>query len=366
MNPEFREFTPADNLGSAEACPHGIPLSEPCATCAQEAQKEQSAWNRVRELQKASIFTRMDPNSPEGRMTNPEGREFVIEAVRNPEQAEVGEVQSLLERTFGEEEVDPQDALRLGLEGKTEFGTPDIAKYKIYAVKDSEGKVVSTVTGGLLDVKTKNGDPTGKTIFMVGYAVTDPSCRQGGLAREAYISALMDCAMEAQRTGKRFAFAAGECTYTSEKFWNKVGWERAYKKVEGEEEKYRELKYVQPPLTFNPDTGEPAEDAGAVPEHVMIDALGGGKPTERDLSETIWAFYRWSSIKPREAFTSDEAYQNHLRYAEGLCDDFGGELSQDLELAFFTGEERKQARERGALFREHVAADHGRAGKEDF
>ena len=128
-------------------------------------------------------------------------RRFKIETIEHRDSPDLSQVQDLFVDTFGEAEVDPEEILRSAVEGKTPWGTEDDTKYRVHIIKDAEGKVISTLTGGRLDLLDKESKPTGKQMFMVAYAVTDPNARQGGLAREAYISAIMDAAQKAKEEG---------------------------------------------------------------------------------------------------------------------------------------------------------------------
>ncbi|MBU6500284.1 MAG: hypothetical protein KGJ89_00400 [Patescibacteria group bacterium] len=331
-----------------------------------EAAKSRPVWRTVKKLQRESKFSRQSPDSPSGEIEI-NGDKFKIEAIERSDSPELTEVQGLFERTFGKEEVDSEEILRAAVEGKTPFGTKDGVVYKVFVVKNAEGKVVSTVTGGSLDLYDEQNKPTGKKMFMVAYAVTDKECRQGGLAREAYTSAIMDSAIDAESDGKELAFAAGEFTYTSENFWNKVGWSRSYMENPEDPKKYEEVKYVQPALDFDEDTGLPAEGSGEAPEHLMIDSFGQQPPSKIDVMQTVRAFYRWNNIWPQEAFKDNPAaYQAHLDYNNKIADEFEGDLNNNGQLIFLTKEARERARGKGLLFREYAAADHGQAGKEDF
>ena len=353
-------------LPQGDVCVHGIALGEVCEQCSKGAIESQPSWRTVRRLQAESKFIRKNPDSPVGEIEI-NGEKFTVAHIESRESPELSEVQSLFERTFGKEEVDSEQVLRNAVEGKSCFGTEEGVTYQVFVVKDAEGRVASTVTGGILDLRKKDGAPTSKTMFMVAYAVTDKNCRQSGLAREAYISAIQQAAIAAEREGKRLGFAAGECTYTSERFWNRVGWSRAYMQKPDDKKKYEEVRYVQPALDFDAKTGRPAEDAGVAPEHLMIDSFDQKPPSKEEVVQTVRAFYRWNNVWPEEAFEgNDIAYQTHLNHSRSLSAEFEGDLAENGQLIFLTKENREKAREQGLLIREYVAADHGSAGEEDF
>ena len=331
------------------------------------ASKDESSKISILErLIAKSKFKRSNPDNPNTELKIGEKR-FMIEGIERGDSPDISQVQNLFIKTFGEEEVDPEEILRSGVEGKTPWETDDLCKYRIHVIKNSEGEVVSTVTGGLLDLLDNENNPTGKKMFMVAYAVTDPQARQGGLAREAYISAIMDAAKSARSEGKELAFAAGECTYTSERFWNNVGWKRVYGATSLEDKKaYTELKYVQPALDFDETTGKPAEDAGEAPEHLMIDSFGRMPPTKEEILQTIQAFYRWCNRWPPEAFENEEAYEKHQEYVSVIEEQFKKQLAESGQLIYLDQSSRKKAKERGVAIEEYAEADQGDSGKEDF
>jgi hypothetical protein len=160
----------------------------------------------------------------------------------------LSEVQELLEKTFGPEEVDPEEIMRSSVDGLTPWGTED-DRYRIVLVRNQEKKLVSLFAGAQLELLDEKGNPINESVYFGGYAVTLPGKRQKGLAREAYASAIIDATKQARSEGKTLKFAIGECTSSSENFWNKVGWKRIYAKDRGSKE-YSELRYIQPALEF--------------------------------------------------------------------------------------------------------------------
>ena len=232
-----------ESAPEAEMCSHHVAFSEYCEACKMHAIEAQPAWRAATNLEAESKFTRINPDSPATEIEM-NGERFSIQSIESRDDPTLTEVQALFEKTFGAEEVDPEEILRSAVEGKTPSGTKDI-KYRVFVVKNSKGEVISTVTGGILDLPGGGSEKRKEKMFMVAYAVTDKNARQYGLAREAYISAIKDAALRAEREGNTLGFAAGECTYTSEQFWNKVGWRRVYMQVPDAQNKYEEVRYVQ-------------------------------------------------------------------------------------------------------------------------
>lgn len=327
-----------------------------------QAPVEQPCWDMIRKLQQESEFKRSDADSANCEI-EVEGRKYRIEVVEDGESPKLGKVQELFERTFGEEEVDPEEILRTSVDGKNPWGGPDV-KYRIVTVWDEQGELVSTVAGAQLDLLSEDKQPTGEAVYFVGYAVTDKSSRQKGLAKEAYISALIDASREAGSEGKTLKFAFGECTATSEDFWNKVGWKRIY--AETGKKEYTELPYVQPALDFNEETGAVAEGAGEAPEHVMIDSFGRMPPAKQDVASAYEAMLKYCVEWPRDGFSSDEAFAAQRQYVGGIKKEFHDFLNENGQLIYLDKRNRAKAGKEGLKINEYAVENGGDTGKEDF
>src|SRR3989344_5590050 len=249
---------------------------------AEHRQEEPIATAALDKLMKESKFARLDPSNPDTKIER-DGKQFTIELVPDGKAEVLSDVQKLFVDTCGQEEVDPEEILRTAVDGTTFWGSTDATKYRVHVIKDDQGEVLATLTGGRLPLVDSEGRSLGKQMFMVAYAVTAEKGRQQGLAREAYISAIMQAAKDAQAEGQQLAFSAGEAVHTSESFWNSVGWRRIY--LQQESGSYEELKYVQPALDFDLATGEVAEGAGIAPEHMMIDSFENTEPTKMMYSQ---------------------------------------------------------------------------------
>lgn len=321
-----------------------------------------SAKRSMERLMEGSPFARQNPDSPNTTIELGE-RKFTVSSIENGEHPDVEAVQNLLVKIFGEEEVDPIEYLKSGIEGKTPSGEEDETAYRVHIVKDEEGNIVSMVSGGLMDLR---GVGEYKSMYMVAYAVTDPDSREKGLAREAYISAIIDAARSAAAEGKELAMVAGECTYTSERFWNKVGLKRGYISKVGNENEYRELEYVQPAIEFNKKTGAVKKGAGEVPEHLMIDTFGQQHPTKEVFMSAIDAFNRWCYNWAPDEFSSKKAYDAHASYIQGIKDAFESQFEEGGKIILLDGDSREKRRSTGLVIEEYVAADQQGAGEEDF
>jgi hypothetical protein len=341
-------------------CPHGADPAE-CEACWLE---KQPAWQTIEKLQKGGPFERSDRHSADCTIES-EGKKFRIEVIEKGEDPEIKNVHRLFLKTFGKEEIDPQKVTREAVDGYSPDWNTHFPKYRIVTVKDERGRLASVFTGAQLDVLDENGKPTGEAVFSVGYAVTAETKRQKGLAREAYISALIDAAKQAKDEGKTLKFAIGECTYTSEKFWNNVGWKRIYAQTK-DKKNYAELKYMQPALDFDEETGKPTEDADECPEHLMIDSFGRNPPNTEEVKRSYEALLHYNGDWPESAFESSKAHQTHIKYMTGFKTKFKRFLDDHPQLIYLDAENREKARQQGIKIKEHTAADRGETGKEDF
>ncbi len=324
---------------------------------------EQPSWKTIKKLQQESEFKRSSETEANCEIEI-EGKKYTIETIENGEDIALADVQKLFEDTFGEEEVDPEEILRGAVNGITCWNTPEMTKYRIVTVRNERGELASTFAGGQLEMMDEQGNPTGEAVYFVGYAVTSKKMRQKGLAKEAYISALIDATKEAQSQGRKLKFAVGECTYTSEKFWNSVGWKRVYS--EDEPKNYSELRYVQPALDFDEDTGEIAEGAGEAPEHLMMDNFGAGNPRKEDIRRAYMAFMSYNVDWPSEAFNNHKAHTRQRQYVNEVEKAFVADLNSRGDLVLLSNKERQDAKKSGIKIKNYTEADHGEAGKEDF
>ena len=328
-------------------------------------QEEPIAQQALARLMQSSKFTRLDASTADTTIEN-NGQQFQIEMVPDGKSETLSKVQKLFIDTFGAEEVDPEEILRHAVDGENPWGETGQTMYRVHVVKDSKGEVVSTVAGGRLQLFQSDGQPMDKQMFMIAYAVTDKNARQGGLAREAYISAIMQAAKDAQAEGKKLSFAAGECTSTSEEFWNSVGWKRPYAESASQPGTYEELRYVQPALDFDPATGAPTEDAGVVPEHMMIDSFEGTPPTKEDVLAAVRAFYTWNNTWPEKAFDNPEAFAKHREHVQEIWKEFKKQVQETGSLTYLDKKSRAEQMRSGLRIKEHDEADHGNGGPEDF
>ncbi len=143
---------------------------------------------------------------------------------------------------------------------------------------------------------------------------------------------------EAVKRGSQLLGAAGECTWRSRQFWERMGWQRAY--IDSGKGPIKEIEYVQPPLAFDLTTGQPAEGAGEAPEHFMADFFGpkmeNAPHAAEKLAATVRGFYQTNNYVDRRAFPNDEAYRTHLAAVQPHADSFANQFQQPGSIRFLT------------------------------
>ncbi|MFA5106715.1 MAG: hypothetical protein WC497_00110 [Patescibacteria group bacterium] len=352
-----KEQPPESNKfgGDASLCPHGNFAGSGCEACARE-QKEQSqpALKEIESLVEKSSFTRSTTASPECTIER-SGKTFTIESIEQADHPDIDKIQAMMVKAFSEEEVEPEEIMRSAIEGKDPWGH-ECVPLRYYTVKDEQGEVLAFCSGGLLDMKDTAGKSTGESVFLTTFAMTDKDKGVLGATYEAYISAIIGAAQEAQAQGKKLSFVAGPTEASSEKFWNATGWKRIYADTSsGDQKSLRELKYVEPSLDFDPATGEPTSDQ-AVYEHLMVQAFGDRQITKENVRSITQAYSDWSEW-PENAFDSPEAYARSQEYMRSTREQLQSELNRGGELTFLNQRERQRAIRHGSTVDEHVDAD---------
>lgn len=252
-----------------------------------------------------------------------ERRRFSIVVLSGPKDAVFEPSYKLMQERFGENELDPKEIMQDQMKGLRKGFESMGTRAQIISIKDDRGEVVCTLNGGLLPLLDEEGQQTGESIFMVFYVATDPKVEGIGIGREAMITAYQVAAQEAKDRRLRLIGCAGECTYTSKRYWENLGWRRAY--TQDERDDVSEVPYVQPPLDFDLETGEIAEGCGDAPEHFMVRLFDGAMVKDPNIARTfariVAAFYRANNFIDRRAFEGvigtdkpdevETAYQRH-------------------------------------------------------
>src|SRR5258708_7960262 len=164
-------------------------------------ENQTAAWKRVETLRQSSKFIRLPEASVECTLEK-NGEKYQIERVTDPKSPELLETHKLLTDTFSAEEMDPLDVLQANLVGKSISGG-DVDATDVYIVKDKTGEIVNAFLTSHFDLTNGDGRPTGETALFVYYAVTKDKMRGTGIARESYMSAIIDASLKAEKQGKK-------------------------------------------------------------------------------------------------------------------------------------------------------------------
>lgn len=304
--------------------------------------------NRINELCIKSQYSYPQERGVNCSIENNEGKLFEVKVIENSNSPEFNDVIFLLKETFGEGQKDSVEILKTAIDGKSPWGTLR-DKYRIISIFDENKELSAACVGSVLNAKNSEKDSSNEMIYYVAYIATNPNLKKSGLAREAYISSLMDAAKIAKENNKNLTFSTGECTPTSEHFWNSMGEKRIYIKSNGG---YKELSYILPALNFNKDTGSITPNSVETPLHLMIDSFDGEKISKEKIKivyETIVSSEMW----PREAFSNNEAYENYSQYIQNLKNKFIETLDSEGELVLLSAEEKENIQKEGFIVSEN-------------
>ncbi len=248
----------------------------------------------------------------------------------------------LMQRVFKPEDLDTFENTRELLLGRR-YGVKTEAQTKLFVIKEGD-RVVSALTGALYDLPVSQVGESNVNIFLGGYAVTDPSRRNFALGRHTYQQALEDMLATSLQSGKNLLGVAGECTWSSEGFWNSLGFRRIYLPDDGDPNQLNEVSYIHPPLDFDLVSGRQTADAHAGPEHLQVaffDHLFEKNPGIRKyLQAIVHGFNIVSSYIPPSAFKgSKQDYAKHVASVEAYEHEFGRQF-QGKKPVFLTRAER--------------------------
>lgn len=338
-----------------------------------------AAINRLhqdRESRKAGRDTIIERSSPQDtrfsvvkkgpKSKEIERKEFTIEVLDGPDHPTFPPTYALMQDRFGAEELDPEDIMKDQMRGLRKGYESMGTRAQIISIKNEKNEVVCTLNGGVLPLLDETGKETGEAIFMVFYVATRPDVEGIGIGREIMITAYQAAEEEARARNLKLIGAAGECTYTSQRYWENLGWRRAY--TEDSEGTIAEVPYVQPPLDFDLKTGEVAEGCGDAPEHFMVRLFQEEKDNPalgQKLLSMVKAFYRANNDIDRRAFEqehpedstgAEQAYQTHRAAITPHLEQFQRDVMRG-KISFLSGPECKALETMGRKVRHYLTPD---------
>lgn len=305
----------------------------------------QPAFSRINLIAQKSSYERNPDLSAKCVLKGPENSIFKIDIYEDGKDVGLSDVQNLFNNIFLAGEIESELVLRNAIESKTPWGTPDV-KYRVVHVRNEKNELVAVCAGATLPLE-KGDDLNREMIYCVEYIATDDKARGTGIGREAYLSGLLDSLQIAKANKATLSMVVGECTESSEKFWDGLGWKRIY--TQESDYMFSEVPYIQPALKFNPDTGEVADDASDVPEHFTVDFFGLDPDPEK-IKMAYVEFIDYTSMWPREAFTNNEAYEKHLLYIDGLKKNFLTKIDKSKNMLCASIQEKAELAPQGYFF----------------
>ncbi|MBP9802992.1 MAG: hypothetical protein KBD14_01640 [Candidatus Pacebacteria bacterium] len=321
-------------------CKHNTMLEKFCELCFEEAKNNQLIWNKIQELIKNSRGQR-ENLKPETKIEIGNIK-FEIKQITDKKDPNLEEVFKLLETNFKPEELSGIESFAEKIEGKQMDGSERI-KYRCFYVKDNNNKIVAVRISENIPLITENKSKMDENIFYGLYIVVDEKYRSSGLARELYISALIDAMTESQKQNKSLKYLLAECTPSSENLMNSIGLEKIFLKNNNT---WKEFEYYQPALDFDNITGHPTK--GEFPEHIMVANLEDEINKENFYDIIASLLNQYKNSYSRKDFANDEAFITYQNYYNNLYNDISRQLEESSELKGFNIEEQKEITEQGS------------------
>lgn len=323
-------------------CPHNIETREFCQDCLIEAKNNQSIWPKIEELAQNSKGER-DVLRPDCNLKL-EGNNFKINTIRSKDDPALEKVFDLLEKYFKEDELNTRESFMQKMEGLTKNGDKRPA-YRCFYVEDENKNVIATRVAENFPLQNKEGGQTNENIFYGLYIVIDKDYRSTGIARELYISALIDAAIESQKEKKDLTALIAECTPASEKLMNTVGLKKVYFKNENQ---FQEFEYYQPAIEFDTDTGENITQE--VAEHIMIHNTPAKGPLTKELFHQILSslYQQYQNNYPEKSFKTREAFEKYTQYYNNLKEETKIKMENQGELVMLSIAEQEEQVKNGA------------------
>jgi hypothetical protein len=167
----------------------------------------------IEELKAISPYKR--ETGPDGKETliSPEGEKFFIERLTNPEDPTVLAVQTLIENTFSENEVDSPKTTKEAIKSNS-------ANY--FVIKNESGELITLSCTSFENVVTPDGDTFDllepkQGIVSVGFIITEPKFKNKNLAKELYQSFYKHTISEAKQKQSIIKGVIGESVEKVEK-----------------------------------------------------------------------------------------------------------------------------------------------------
>jgi hypothetical protein len=294
----------------------------------------------IGELEDSSKFERT-ATEKEGveALKSREGEDFVTRRIESPNDPLVREIWQMMKEEFGDE-ADPlywvKESIKEGISQYDVVTTPD-------------GKIISFSSSQYLEMDPKEGNPSESMVYTA-FILTKEEYRRKGLATELEIKLSTGALKKAKEESHMVRGTIGECTETSEEFWNKMGERRIY--FEDSEGNMVEVPYKAPPVDFDSKTGDPTVD-GAY-EHLMINLFDGKKEISTEgllrMVKTIFKEY----VADSDDYDSKVAWKKAQDVIDGYLRDLESILAgaKDGKIYLMNKDERGEIAKKGKKIEE--------------
>jgi leucyl aminopeptidase (aminopeptidase T) len=302
----------------------------------QETSKLEKSWLQAEKIiEKIAEGSRYHRQIEGGKeiLVSPEGEKFSIERETDPESNAAQDIFDIMQE-FDAEERESPESIREYLPNP---------KYFYHNLRNDEGELISHSQNTILDTETERGQKEG--LIFYASIVTREKFRRRGLAKELHSMILKTTLEEVKKRQEGLLGAIGEARAGSEGFWNHVRLRRLY--FEDSEGNLHEVPYICPPLEWDEKTGEPAEGAGSLPEHLMLMKIDGSQEiTNRELISMVEAIYESDYTLHTEeegVGPTEEAIRNCQRQVKEFRDQIEESLktAKDGKIYLLSAQERQ-------------------------
>ena len=276
----------------------------------------------------------------------------MIERITNPEDHRIPLVETFLQEHFDPAELDVSGVMGPAIAGRDAATGKACDKYIVIAVQNEQKEIVAVSTGMVLQLLDEDFEPVGKQAMVCGgyTAVSEPYRRQG-LASKVFDIKFAEAQKDARERDLTIMGSLGEAHDEAELLLNAKGVRRLY--IKQPDGVLLEVPYFQPPLKWDPKTGDPAEGAKSVPEHLTMNLSDGSNSIDGDkLMEYVRGMYNYNNYQFEETFSSKQAFRRHGRILDGITRELERAVS-GKEIVMLARAEREQMVGQGVAFIEH-------------
>jgi hypothetical protein len=292
----------------------------------QEKQSHKDMEQIIQEIERKSKF-RNRQKTADGKevIVSPEGEKFEISRVTDSDSPDVEKMRELMlvgfEGEFKDEDLDSLETMRQAV-GNDTF---------IYNIaKNVEGDAIQLTLGYLLELGQERKEKKyNESLLFMGITVSRE--KRKGLGAELNKSVFESGLEKAKKEGREIKAIAAAAVDQSEYLGNYVGMRRVY--FENEKGEICEVPYIDPPLTWNFETGE--AEAEALPAHFMLNMVNGENTVlVGDFMEMVDVIYKVDSMISPESRKDDKApTEEAIRRNHEIIEKIKNELMESLSQA---------------------------------